>query len=89
MLKLLKYVLAALVLTVVCSCKTQNDLTYLADLSGTAVGKLATAKNDITIEPEDELMITVTAEVPAVVARYNRPAISSQSGVKTEVASGQ
>ena len=89
MLKLLKYVLAALVLTVVCSCKIQNDLTYMADLSGTLVGQLATARNDITIEPEDELMITVTAEIPAVVARYNRPAISSQSGVKTEVASGQ
>lgn len=89
MLKLLKYVLAALVLTVVCSCKIQNDLTYMADLSGTPVGQLATARNDITIEPEDELMITVTAEIPAVVARYNRPAISSQSGVKTEVASGQ
>lgn len=89
MLKLFKYVLAALVLTVVCSCKIQNDLTYMADLSGTPVGQLATARNDITIEPEDELMITVTAEIPAVVARYNRPAISSQSGVKTEVASGQ
>lgn len=89
MLKLLKYVLAALVLTAVCSCKTQNDLTYMADISGTSVAQLATAKNDITIEPEDELMITVTAEVPAVVARYNRPAISSQNGVKTEVVSGQ
>lgn len=89
MYKKLRITLPLLILLMLCSCRTHQDLTYFADLTNSETGILASARRDIVIEPGDELAITVTSEVPAASARYNRPAISTQSGITKEVQSTQ
>ncbi len=57
-----------------CSCSTKQNLTYFVDNRPTtqaaAVGSLDWK---IRLEPQDELVITVTSEMPAATAQYNLP----------------
>lgn len=66
--KLLTLVAAVLVLS---GCKTSN-LAYFSDLTATD-GSLPIVKTDIRIQPEDELLINVSSDVPEASAPYNLP----------------
>lgn len=66
--------LAALCVILLSSCTQNQNLTYFKDNRPTgqnvAVGSLDW---QIRIEPQDELVITVTSDVPAAAAPYNLP----------------
>lgn len=60
-------------------CKTQKDLAYFEDIKDSAAGSIAVSDYEIRIAPQDELLITVTSEMPAAVAQYNQPMFSTMS----------
>lgn len=62
----------ALILTMT-SCKTNHDLAYFQDLNDSQHGVLKTLPHTNTIEPENELIITVKSEVPSASAQFNLP----------------
>ncbi len=70
--KLLTLVAAIVLLT---GCKSSN-LTYFSDLSAME-GVLSISKSEIKIEPEDELLINVSSDIPEATAPYNLPFNSS------------
>lgn len=55
------------------SCKTKHDLAYFEDLKGSQTGVLTTQEHTYRLEPENELIITVTSSVPAASAQFNLP----------------
>lgn len=55
------------------SCKTKHDLTYFEDLNESQSGTLSTIQHTNRLEPENELIITVTSSVPAASAMFNLP----------------
>lgn len=55
------------------SCKTKHDLAYFQDLNDSQQGVLKTLPHTNTIEPENELIITVKSEVPSASAQFNLP----------------
>ena len=61
---------AAIVLS---SCKTKHDLAYFEDIKDSQAGTLATAQHTNKLEPENELIITVTSSVPQASAMFNLP----------------
>lgn len=76
MKKILSFLMLALV---VCSCKTSKTA-YFEDLQQPN-GSMGVIDYEIRIEPADELLITVTSEVPEATMVYNlpmtNPAVSS------------
>ena len=65
------------------SCRSsKNSLIYFSDIQGLESGVLNQIENTITIQPADELFITISSGTPAVTAEYNvpliNPALSSQ-----------
>lgn len=74
--KLLLLIAAVALLT---GCKSSN-LAYFSDITATD-GSLPLSKSVIRIEPDDELLINVSAEVPEAAAPYNLPSTNiSKSG---------
>ena len=75
------------------SCKTKHDLAYFKDIKGVQSGTLTTAEYTTRLEPENELIITVSSSVPAASAMFNLPytnvatvgttALSTTPNVKT------
>ncbi len=64
------YVVATMLLS---SCGTsKNSLTYFENLEGTS-GTVPMTDYGIKIQPDDELIITVTSDVPDATAVYNLP----------------
>lgn len=56
------------------SCSTQKPvLTVFKDLQPNGGGEIQLEESNITIRPQDELMITVTSTVPSASAPYNLP----------------
>ncbi len=63
--------------TIFSSCNTQKQsLVYFEDLTAVDSSVLEQMKNTITIQPEDELMITVSSVTPSVTAEYNAPLVN-------------
>ncbi len=55
-----------------CSCKS-TDLTYFSDIKESQSGTMKSIDYQIRLEPTDELLITVTSEVPEATLIYNLP----------------
>lgn len=71
--KLLFPLVTLLLLTTTISCKTKHDLAYFEDLKGVDAGKLLTEQYTYRLEPENELIITVTSSEPRASAQFNLP----------------
>ena len=58
-----------------CSTTKDNNLAYFKDLAATTNGTLPNVQGNypIRIQPDDELVITVTSSVPQATAAYNVP----------------
>ncbi|MBP5560255.1 MAG: polysaccharide biosynthesis/export family protein [Muribaculaceae bacterium] len=78
----IKTTILALVTLAMASCSTTRDnhLTYFNNLPGND-GTVPLASNEyaIKLQPDDELLITISSSVPAATAIYNAPASNSQS----------
>lgn len=55
------------------SCSPKTNLAYFADTASVTDGTLPIQKEELTIRPNDELVINVTSEVPEQSAMYNLP----------------
>lgn len=71
MKKLIALSMVALLLTA-CSTSKQN-IVYLSDLSSETSGKLPMKFQSVTIQPDDELMINVSSEIPGATSIFNLP----------------
>ena len=60
-------------LSLLCSCKSNQQLGYFTDLSQSTEGMVPLQKSDLVIAPQDELLINVTSEVPEATSIYNLP----------------
>lgn len=65
--------ITTLLVVTLSSCKAKRDLAYFQDLNGSTSGVLNTLEHSNTIEPENELIITVKSEVPSASAQFNLP----------------
>lgn len=63
--------MAALMLSA-CRSSKQN-IVYMSDLQSSLTGKLPMKFQSVTIQPDDELMINVSSEIPGATAAYNLP----------------
>ena len=54
-------------------CKTAHDLSYFDSITEYDAGIIPGSDHEIKILPEDELLITVTSEVPSATAQFNQP----------------
>lgn len=70
MKKILLFLSVVLLLS---SCKSKQELGYFVDLKESEAGVVPLQKSDLKIEPQDELMINVTSEVPEATSIYNLP----------------
>ena len=61
------------------ACHTQKDLAYFEDIKNSASGIIEVASYETRIVPEDELLITVTSEIPAATTSFNRQVVNSIS----------
>lgn len=68
-----KMIYGVVLLLAFTSCRTKQDLSYFDDIRYSTSGSIRLSDYSIKIEPEDELMITVSSEVPAATAQYNLP----------------
>lgn len=68
-----KIIYAIALLLAFSSCRSKQDLGYFDDLKYSESGSIKLSDYSIKIEPEDELMITVSSEIPAATAQYNLP----------------
>lgn len=83
--------LFALGLLVLTGCSSKQNLTYFT--ANTPVGQhvpVGSLDWQIRIEPQDELVITVTSDVPAAAAPYNLPLvpIASKDELTSQMAQG-
>jgi len=67
------YFITLITLLLITSCKTKHDLFYFEDLQNSQSGNLATTKYTYQLEPENELIITVTSSVPQASEMFNLP----------------
>ncbi len=74
MKKIASIVFILLLLTT--SCKTQHDLAYFEDLKSSDSGVLQTSDYTYKLEPENELIITVSSSVPQASAMFNVPYVN-------------
>lgn len=84
-MKISRILLAAAVLPILFSCKSKHDLAYFTDLEQSSQGTLATQQYTYKLEPENELVIVVKAEVPEAAARFNQPYFNVAPAGTTEV----
>lgn len=70
------YLSILIILAILLSCKTQHDLAYFEDLENSSSGVLQTSDYTYKLEPENELIITVTSSVPQASAMFNVPYIN-------------
>lgn len=68
----LMLVLAAVALTG-CKSAKETNLSYFTPLREQVQGQLPVTNYQVKIQPDDELVITVTSEIPEAVAAYNLP----------------
>lgn len=69
------YILTAVLTALLSSCSSsKTTLPYFTDLYSQREGAIPTTNFLPTIQPDDELAITVTSEYPAATAIYNLPA---------------
>lgn len=72
----------ALITLALASCKSKQELAYFNDLQTSTEGSMPINLTEIKIEPQDELLINVSSEVPEATAAYNlpfnNPALTSQ-----------
>lgn len=68
-------VLAACFLMALASCSPKQNLTYFSDITTQLAtdGAITTSPSEIKIQPNDELLINVTSQIPAATAIYNLP----------------
>lgn len=85
---IVKALLLTVIATVMCGCKT-TSLGYFADTTTGTEGTIPLMKNQIKIEPNDELIINVTSAFPEATYVYNLPfnASISQDSPKMNVTS--
>ncbi len=68
------------------SCSTTKcDLSYFQDLNGKNSGTLVTVPHTNTIEPENQLVITVTSEIPEATADFNLPHVNPAAPGATQL----
>lgn len=72
----MKHFYTALLLTIslltISSCRSQREsLVYLEDVKGLQSDTISIKIPELRIEPDDQLLITVTSDVPAAAAPYN------------------
>lgn len=67
------HILALISLLLVTSCKTKHDLSLFEDLQSSQSGVLTVPDHTNQLEPENELIITVTSSVPQASAMFNVP----------------
>ena len=73
-MKLKPIIIAAALTMSMASCSShKNTLPYFTDLAGQTSGSLPVMDYMPVIEPDDELLISVTAPDPATVSLYNLP----------------
>jgi polysaccharide export outer membrane protein len=70
------------------SCASRKDVVYYQDIDGIAGSAKATSY-EIKIQPDDLLMIIVSAEDPEIAAPFNLKTISVQTPGKPDAATGQ
>lgn len=71
------WTLAFVMLIALTGCKTpQTDLSYFTPLRQEVQGAIAMGDYSVKIQPDDELFITVTSQVPEAVAAYNLPLVN-------------
>lgn len=78
-MKSIKLFLAILIVTAVSSCKTKHDLTYFEDLVNSQSGVLQTNDYTYRLEPENNLVITVSSSVPSATGIFHLPHINPAS----------
>lgn len=71
-MKKILYLCTLLLLLASCSSSKQN-IVLMSDTQGATTGKLPLRAPELIVQPDDELAITVTAEVPQAAAPYNLP----------------
>lgn len=52
-------------------CHTTRDLAYFEDISASSEGNIKVSDYEIKIVPEDELLITVSSEIPEATKQFN------------------
>lgn len=73
-LNILSLTLLALAGALLASCSSsKQNIVMMSDLEASQQGKLPLSAPELRIQPDDELAINVTAEVPAAAAIYNMP----------------
>ena len=89
MRKLISILLSIIVL---CSCSS-TKLAYFENLNNEETGTVGAVDYNIRLVPSDELLITVTSEIPEATAIYNlpitNPAMNMEIGSVTSVNSKQ
>ena len=85
-MKATKLIIAFCLMAALASCKSSKDnLTYFSNLPAESTsGTIESGKYEITIIPDDELVITITSLTPEATAPYNAPltAISNREEKK-------
>lgn len=72
-IKMLQGIFAVIILaTLLSSCHTTKDLGYFEDIKDSMSGTIEVADYQIKIKPEDELLITVSSEVPEATKQFNQ-----------------
>lgn len=75
--KVRKFVMIAALASIVASCGSyKTNLTYFSDLKDTPSGEMAIVIPQLTIVPDDQLLINVLSLNPEATASYNMPAIN-------------
>lgn len=86
MKKIFIYSAFTAILIGISSCKAKHDLAYFEDIKDYQSGELATLQHTNKLEPENELIITVTSSVPAASAMFNLPYTNVAPAGSTETA---
>ncbi len=87
-MKLKSLAIFAIGVAVLTSCSTKKTtLPYFTDLSEVAEGTLPSTNYGAVIQPDDELLITVTSSYPEATAEYNLPLTNPAIREKMEMAS--
>lgn len=81
----MKHLFAILLCSLLLSSCKSTKLSYFDDISQLSDAAITVPERDITIQPGDELMISVTAPVPEAVAVYNLPYVSSGAATDRSV----
>lgn len=68
--------LMAVIAGMATSCRAKHDLTLFDDLSTKSSGQLPALNYANRIEPENELIITVSSESPEATADFNKPLVN-------------